>query len=180
MITNLCNIVPDFNMDTFYKIRIILASELPSFNHLVTNDDILEILNNLPDTVPAMDIPLLPEKYNVKNDSKIRNGNKSFDTKITFTISPQDAAIKNLLETYNNRYVVAFIIRRTYSYLYGTPAQPLLFTYDELHANNPAGLKGFSIDLDGEGYGAAKYFEGNEDQILSNIPFLAFELSGPL
>lgn len=180
MITNLCNLVNDFNLDTFYKVRVIEASQLPVFNHLTTKSDILAILNDLPETVQAMDIPLLPEKYNVKNDTKIRSGNKTYDTKISLPVVPQDENIKALLETYNNKLVIAFIFRKTYAHLYGTAAQPLLFTYDELHASNPVGIKGFSISMDGEGYGDAKYYTNNEQEIMPDIGYLAFELAGTL
>lgn len=180
MITNLCNLFTDFNLDTFYKIRIIEASQLPDFNHLTTKNDILAILNDLPETVQAMDIPLLPEKYSVKNDTKTRNNNKAYDTKITFPLLPQDSNLKTLLETYNNKLVIAFIFRKTYAHLYGTAAQPLLFLYDELHASNPTGIKGFSIELDGEGYGDAKYFTKNEQEIMPDMPYLAFTLAGTI
>ena len=180
MITNVCNIHTDFNFDTFNKVRIIEASQLPPFNHLMPKPDILAILNAVPETVQAMDIPLLPEKFSVKNDTKIKSGNKQYDTRISFPLLPQDENLKNLLETYNNKLVIAFLIRHHYSYLYGTQAQPLLFTYDELHAASPAGIKGYSLSMDGSGYGTAKYFSLSEQEIMPDVNYLAFTLSGTL
>ncbi len=180
MITNLCNLVTDFNLDTFYKIRVIETSQLPDFNHLTNKIDVLAILNGIPETVQAMDIPLLPEKTSIKNDTKIRGGNKTYDAKISFPLVPMDDALKALLETYNNRLVIAFVFRKTHAHLYGTSAQPLLFSYDELHSPNTIGLKGFSITMDGESYGDAKYFTKTEQEIMPDIGYLAFTLSGTL
>ncbi|MBT0607630.1 hypothetical protein [Aequorivita echinoideorum] len=178
MITDLCNIHTDFNYDTFAKIRIIEISQIPAFSDLHLNTDILFILNNLPETVQAMDIPLLPEKFSVRNDTKLKNSNKIYDTKISFPLLPMDRAIKDLLETYNNKLVIALLIKQHAQHLYGTQAFPLLFTYDELHANNPAGIKGYQIEMGGSGYGAAKYFTVNN--IMPDIPHLAFTLAGTL
>ncbi len=180
MITNLCNLFTDFNLDTFYKIRIIEAGQLPDFNHLTSKLDILAIINDLPDTVQAMDVPLLPEKFTVKNDTKLRSGSKVYETKISFPLLPMDSNLKTLLETYNNKLVIAFLYRQTYAHLYGTAAQPLLFMYDELHASNPIGIKGFSLQLDGEGYGDAKYYTNPEQQIMPDMGYLAFTLAGTL
>ncbi len=76
--------------------------------------------------------------------------------------------------------MVAFVARRSHSHLYGTSQQPLVFSFTELHATNPTGLKGFTLSMKVEGYGDAKYFAGNEDEFPVIRRGLAFELAGSL
>ena len=71
MIQNLCNIVEDVNFDTFYKATIIEASQLPDFNHLTKDEEVLSIINSIPDTFQAMVIQFLPEKFNLSNNTVI-------------------------------------------------------------------------------------------------------------
>lgn len=180
MIYNLCNIFSDQNLDTFHQISIIEATQLPDFNHLDPKLDILAILNSLPDHFQAMRVPFLPEKTRIQSQTKIRNQNRNYATDLKFPVLPQDSALKDLLETYNNKLVVALVKRNTQSHLYGTSAQPLTFVYDELHANNHQGMKGFDISLDGEGYGAPIYFSQAEIGTEPVIDGLAFQLAGTL
>ena len=180
MIYNLCNLVDETNLDLFYKITIIEASQLPTFNHLSNKDDILNIINGIPSTFKAMIIPLLPEKLSLSHSDASRELNNRWSTRINFPVVPQDSAIQDLLNTYNNRDVVAFISRVTHSHLYGTQAQPLRFSFDELHSSTPSGLKGFTINLSGSGYGPAKYYAGKAADFEVVTKGLAFTLAGSL
>ncbi len=180
MIHSLCNLVDDTNLDTFYKATIIEASQLPFFDHLTSKNEILEVINSIPSTFQAMIVPFLPEKLNVASGSNLNNGNKAYNHSISFPVVPQDAAIQGLLETYNNKTVVVFITRLTHSYLYGTQAQPLLFSYDELHAPAKPGLKGYSLSQQGRTYGPAVYFAGKESEFPVLNRGLAFQLAGSI
>lgn len=180
MIQNLCNLVDELNFDTFYKATIIEASQLPKFNHLTPKSEVLAIINNLPDSFQAMVIPFLKKRFSLADGTKTPNGNIAFSPRISFPIVPQDAAIQALLDTYNNKEVLCFVTRVTHSYLYGTQAQPLLFTYDELHDTAPEGLKGYSLNLQGNSYAGALYFAGKEVDFPVINRGLAFELAGSL
>lgn len=180
MIYNLANLVEENNFDTFHKATIIEASQLPTFNYLSNKQNILTVLNSIPPSAQAMVVPFLQENFNLANATQIKNGNKHYSTSFSFPLVPQDAAMQELLETYNNRLVVAFITRHSHSQLYGTQAQPLLFTFDELHANNTTGLKGYTLKMSGEGYGPPLYFEGAEADFPIVQRGLAFKLAGTL
>lgn len=180
MIHNLSNIVAENNFDTFYKATIIEASQLPDFNYLSPKDTILTVLNSLPPSAQAMVVPFLLESLSLSSSTQIKNGNKHYSTSLSFPLVPQDAAMQELLESYNNRLVVAFITRHTHSQLYGTQAQPLVFTFDELHAQNPTGLKGYTLRMSGDGYGPPLYFAGSETDFPIVQRGLAFQLSGSL
>lgn len=182
MILDLCNIFDDINFDTFFKIRIIEATQLPKFNHLHSKEEIITIINSLEllSNPKVLDIPFLPEKFSISNATRTNNGNTIYSTRLGFPILPMDSALKDLLETYNNKLVVAFVIKHTSAHLYATSMQPLLFTYDELHANTNSGLKGYNISLVGENYGAPIYFTNVEQDILPNLQTLAFELAGEI
>ena len=180
MIYNLCNLVDETNLDLFYKITIIEATQLPKFDHLTPKDEILNIINNIPPTFKAMVVPLLPEKISLSNADASRGANNSWSTRINFPMVPQDVALQELLDTYNNREVVAFLSRITHSHLYGTQAQPLRFSFNEMHSSTPSGLKGFQVSLSGTGYGAAKYFAGKDSDFEVTKKGLAFTLAGSL
>jgi hypothetical protein len=180
MIQNLCNIIEEVNFDTFYKATIIEASQLPDFNHLTRDDEVLSIINSIPDSFQAMVIQFLPEKFSISSGTVIEDGNKNYQNKFSLPLVPQDANIQNLLETYNNKLVVAFITRHSHSYLYGTKAQPMLFTYDELHSPTVLGLKGYNLNMAGEGYGPPKYFAGKESDFPVVQRGLAFQLAGSI
>lgn len=180
MIQSLCNLVDDTNLETFYKVTIIEASKLPVFNNLTPKEQILGIINSLPNSFQAMVLPLLPEKLGLTSGSDNTGGNSSFNHSISFPLVPQDAAIKALLDTYNNKLVVVFLTRLTHSYLYGTQAQPLLFSYDELHAPGPQALKGYTLSQRGRTYGSSIYFEGNEASFPVVNRGLAFKLAGSI
>ncbi|MDN3595308.1 hypothetical protein [Zunongwangia endophytica] len=180
MIQNLCNIVQEDNFDTFHKATIIEASKLPKFNHLTKAQDVLTIINNLPEEFQAMIIRFMPERFNLSNKTKIQKGSRIYKTDFSLPLSPQDANIQSLLETYNNKEVVVLITRHSHSYLYGTSEQPLLFTYEELHNPAPSGLKGYTLSMNNESYGAALYFAGNEAEFPVVNRGLAFQLAGSL
>lgn len=180
MIQNLCNIIEEENFDTFYKATIIEASQLPKFDHITSNSEILGIINSLPESFQAMVVPFLREKFNINAGTRLNNSNINWEPKISFPLVPQDAAIQNLLNTYNNKEVVLFVSRVTHSYLYGTSAQPLTFTFDELHATNPTGIKGYTLNMQGRSYGPAIYFAGRETEFPVVNRGLAFQLAGSL
>lgn len=180
MIQDLCNIIEDNNLDTYYKAFIIEASQLPPFNYLTPDAEILAIVNSLPVEFQGMLIRFLPEKFSLASRTVIQNGNKTFKYSFSLPLVPQDANIQNLLETYNNKEVVAFITRHSHSILYGTQEQPLLFTYDDLNANTVTGLKGYDLSMAGDGYGAAKLFAGKESEFPVINRGLAFQLAGSL
>lgn len=180
MIHSLCNLVDELNFDTFYKATIIEATQLPFFDHLTPSEEILTIINNLSQAEQAMVVPFLPEKLNVSSGSIFNNGNKGYSHNISFPLVPQDAAIQALLENYNNQLVLVFISRLTHSYLYGTQAQPLLFSYNELHAPTKPALKGYTLSQQGRTYGPAVYFAGKEAEFPVINRGLAFELAGSL
>lgn len=180
MIHNLCNLVSDSNLDTFYKILIAEASQLPAFDHLTPKADVLGIINSLPNTFQAMVLPFLPEKHTLAAAAKLVNDNTQWNNSISFPLVPQDEAIQALLETFNNKEVVAFLVRISHSHLYGTQAQPLLFSYSELHAPTKTGLKGYNVTMQGDGYGAPMYFAGSESSFPVIKRGLAFELAGSL
>lgn len=180
MIHNLCNVVDQFNFDNFYKATIIEASQLPQFNHLDKDSTILEIVNSIPVEYQAMVIKFIPRRWNMRHDTRIVNGNKVYRSSFSLPLVPQDANIQNLLETYNNKQVIAFISRNTHSHLYGTSAQPMIFTYDDLYTTDPTGLKGYNLNMSGDSYGAAKMFAGKESDFPVINRGLAFQLAGSL
>ncbi|MCC4228393.1 hypothetical protein [Zunongwangia profunda] len=180
MIQNLCNIYGDENFDTFYKAMIIEASQLPKFNHLTKEQEVLTMINNLPQEFQAMTIRFLPERFSLGNRTRIQRGSRLYETDFSLPLVPQDANIQNLLETYNNKEVVVLITRHTHSHLYGTSEQPLLFTYEELHNPAPSGLKGYTLSMANESYGAPLYFAGNEAEFPIINRGLAFQLAGSL
>ena len=177
---NLCNLVEERNLDTFYKILIAEASALPKFDSLTPKDEVLSIINSLPSTAQAMVIPLLPEKFSVNSTTKLINGNAGHSHSITLPLVPQDAALQELLDTFNNMTVVAFLTRVGHSHLYGTTAQPLLFTYDEMHATDKTGLKGYTLKMQGDTYGGGNYYAGKESEFPVLNRGLAFQLAGKI
>lgn len=179
MIYDLCNLYSDINLDTFFRISVIESSQLPKFTHLDGKNSILAILNSIPDTFQAIKVPFLPEKFDISHETK-NDENIVFRTKISFPLLPQDAALKDLLETYNKRNVIAFLKRHNSYHLYGTSQHPLELTYGELHASNHAGAKGYNLDINGETPGSAVYFSQAEIGENPIIQGLAFQLAGTL
>lgn len=180
MIHNLCNLVDDSNLDNFYKILICEATQLPSFNELTPKAEVLGIMNSIPAEFQAMVVPFLREKHNLSSAPQDNNGNIKWRHSVSFPLVPQDEAIQSLLETYNNKEVVSFLVRVTHSHLYGTQQQPLIFSYSELHSPNKTGLKGFTLSMQGETHAPAFYFAGNESEFPVINRGLAFPLAGSL
>ena len=146
-------------IDTFYKVSIFEASQLPKFNHLTPDETIKTILDTIPDNYQVLLTDLLPENISVRNPSKITASGSSNQSSISFVVTPQDKNLQALLETYQNKEVVVLVLKRNTTHLYGTSDQPLLFKYNELNNPKPSGLKGYTIILNGEGYGSTKIFE---------------------
>lgn len=184
MIASLCNIVEDFNMDTFDSIVIFDNRFIPKFNHLTDPDFIATVVYGEElqegDDEYAIIIPLLPEKLIVSSNPKVVNQNDSFFHSISFPVVPQDKNLRILFSKFNNREVVALLNRKTFSQLYGTSIQPLLFTVSELHSNNKRGLKGFTINISGESYALPLYLDPEIEEIDTSKNALAFNLAGEL
>lgn len=175
MIQEICNIGNEHLIDTFYKVAIFEASQLTKFNHLTSDATIQSIFDTVPDDYQVLLTELLPKNINVSNPSKVNSAGIMYNTSISFIVTPQDKNLQNLLETYNNKEVVALVSKRNTTHIYGTSAQPLLFSYSELNSNKPDGIKGYTINLEGEGYGAGKIFENIIFTIYSRG--LAFQLA---
>ncbi|EKF56220.1 hypothetical protein I215_01818 [Galbibacter marinus] len=175
MIYNLCNSRNEDHVDTYHEVAIIESTQLYSFNHLTPDDQIIDIISNLPDTSQAFITDLLPENIRVTGQTKIGDTGSLFPVSITFTQTPQNKSILELLQKYNNGLVVVLVKKRGSSFLYGTTDQPLIFTFDELNSNNHSTVKGYSIKINGSGYGNSKNFEDIQFNIFNRG--LAFQLS---
>lgn len=159
MIQQICNTGNEHLIDTFHKVSIIEASQLPKFSHLSTDDFILNILENIPDDYQVLLADLLPESISVRNPIKVNSSGTTNKTSISFVLTPQDKNLQALLNTYQNQEVVILVSKRNTTHLYGTANQPLLFTFSELNNPKPNGLKGYTVSISGEGYGDTKIFE---------------------
>lgn len=178
MIQQIHNHIDDHHIDTFYKAAIIEHSYLPKFTHLTPDNVIQDYITNIADTSQVMLVNLLPNNINVNHSSSSKPSGKIYKSKISFTLTPQDKNLQQLLETYNNKEVVILISKRESNHLYGTSMQPLLFTFSELNNAKPNVIKGYSIQLTGEGYGGSKLFEEITFNIFSRG--LAFQLASSL
>ena len=175
MIQTLCNIGNEHHIDTFYKVAIFEASQLPYFTFLSSDDTVLGILTNIPDTSQVLITDLLPNNIKVGHAPKFSGQGKLHTTSISFTITPQDKNLQQLLETYNNKEVVILVSKHNTTHLYGTSAQPLVFKYAEANSPEPGAIKGYSISMNGDNYGSSKLYEYIEFNIYSRG--LAFELA---
>lgn len=178
MIQNLCNIGHEHHIDTFYRIAVIEAGQLPYFSNLSTPAKIEGIITDLPDNSKAFTAQLLYNNVRVSHRSKISAHGRLFSNDIDFTITPQDANIKTLLDDFNNREVIVMISKRGSTHLYGFNIQPLLFRYDELNSPLPTDIKGYSISISGDTYGSAQLYEAVELNIFERG--LAFQLADQL
>jgi len=178
MIQQLCNIGHEHHIDTFFKIAVLETSLLPFFNHLTSDNSIENIITNIPDTSQVFIADLLPKNIRVNTTSRISSEGTLYKTTISFTLTPQDKNLQALLETYQNKEVLALVSKRNTSHLHGTKAQPMLFKYNPLNSNNPSVIKGYTITITGECYGAEKLYE----DIVFNIYTrgLAFDLAQDL
>lgn len=159
MIQEICNIGTEHLIDTFYKVAIFEATQLPKFNHLTPDETIKSYLDNIPSDYQVLLTDLLPDSISVQNPTKISASGTTNQTTINFVVTPQDKNLQALLETYLNKEVVVLVSKRNTTHLYGTSAQPLLFKFNELNNPKASGLKGYTIILNGEGYGSTKIFK---------------------
>ena len=178
MIQNLCNIGHEHHIDTFYKVAVIEASQLPYFSHLSTAAKVEAIITDLPDSSKAFTAFLLYNNVRVSHRSKISAHGTIFSNDISFTMTPQDANLKALLDSFNNSEVIVLMSKRGSTHLYGFNVQPLLFKYDELNSPLPTDMKGYNISLSGDTYGSAKLYEAVELNIYERG--LAFQLADQL
>lgn len=177
MIYQLCNFNHE-QIDTFYKVAIINKKALSEFTALSADDAITDIITNLPDTADAIITELLPEDLKLTAGNKISAEGTSFVVRSSFILTPQDRNLQNLLELYQNQEVVMVLDKRLATHIYGTPLQPLLFSYTELHSNKAQGAKGYTISIQGAANGASKILEGVALNIFNRG--LAFQLAGSL
>lgn len=177
MIYQLCNQGYE-QVSTFTSTAIIRKESLSYFNHLTSNDKIEEIITNIPDSANVIIMNLLPEDLNLDYKTKVDDSGKSYTARASMLLTPQDAALQQLLETYNNEEVVAMFNKNGATHIYGTPQTPLLFTYDEVHSNSGSGNKGYSLDINGRCLGKSKIFESITFNIYKRG--LAFTLAGSL
>lgn len=175
MIQEICNRGHEHHIDTFHKVAIFEATQLPFFSHLTADSVIEGIITNIPDSAQVLITELLENNLNLSHTSGFSAAGKLFTTNMGFTITPQDKNLQQLLDTYNNKEVVVLVSKRGTSHLYGTQLQPLLFKYDELNSPSPAAPKGYSITIAGSGYGTSKLYENIEFNIYSRG--LAFVLA---
>lgn len=177
MIQQLCNKNHE-QIDTFYKVAIIQKESLANFSHLTSDDDIETIITSIPDSANALITELLPENLVLSPFSNISRSGVSYQVNASFLITPQDKALKNLLDQYMNKEVVFLLDKHGTTYVYGTTMRPLLMAYDDLHSSKPDGLKGYVIKISGKCYGSHKILEDVYLNIYSRG--LAFELTGSL
>ncbi|MGB5818834.1 MAG: hypothetical protein WBG90_05065 [Saonia sp.] len=175
MIHQLCNIGHEHHIDTFYRVAVFEAGQMPSFNHLTDLGTVEDIITNIPDSAQVFLTDLLPNNIRVTHRTRISAAGKLFSNDISFLLTPQDKNLQDLLNTYNNREVIAMVSKRNTTHLYGTSDRPLLLRYDELNNPQPNSLKGYSIKINGNTYGTSKLFESVDFNIYSRG--LAFELA---
>ncbi|WP_421811737.1 hypothetical protein [Flagellimonas sp.] len=178
MIYQLCNLGNEHHIDTFFKVAVFKADNLPYFSHLTKDLSVQDIITNLPDESEVILSDLLPNNVQVAHNTRFSANGKLYNTNIGFTLTPQDKNLQELLEGYNTQEVVVMVSKRNTSHLYGTKAQPLTFTYSELNSPQPGAMKGYTLDISGSTYGKSRLFE----QIQFNVyeRGLAFELAQPI
>lgn len=175
MIYQLCNIGHEHHIDTFYKVAVFEATQMPSFNHLTDADMVEDIITNIPDTSQVFITELLPNNIRVGHTTRINANGKLFPSNISFLLTPQDKNLQDLLNTYNNKEVIVLVSKRNTTHLYGTSDQPLLMKYDERNNPQPNALKGYNVSINGNTYGASMLFEAIDFNIYSRG--LSFELA---
>lgn len=178
MIQELCNIGNEHHIDTFYKIAVMEATQFQKFNHLTTDAAVNTIISEIPDNYQILITDLLPKDIKVSSPTKITDAGVLYSSDISFTLTPQDKYLQQLLETYNNKEVIVLVSKRKTNHLYGSVAQPLLFKYAPLNANDPSSIKGYTIDIEGETYGPERLFENVSFNIYTRG--LAFQLAQEL
>ncbi len=176
MIHTLCNNGHEGHIDHFYKIAVFEATQLPYFTHFTNEEIIEEILTNLPDTAQVLIADLLPNNVNVAHSTGISASGKLYRTGIGFTITPQQKEIQKVLEEYNNEEVVVLISKHGSTHLYGTTAQPLLCTYDEVNSPQPGAVKGYAVRTSGSTYAKSIIFDHINFNIYQRgLPFVLAE-----
>lgn len=159
MIQHVCNIGSEYNVDAFNKVAVFEATQLIKFNNLTADVAIKQILDTVPNTHQVLITDLLPDNIRVSNPVLINGTGSRYSTNVSFVITPQDKNLQGLLNSYQNKEVVLLVSKRGVSHLYGTSAQPLLFSFSELNNPTHGKLKGYNVTVSGVSYGAAKLFE---------------------
>jgi len=163
MIHQFCNTQHEGHVDSFCKILILKSSILSFFTHFKAADEVFDMVTNLPDGVDALIVDLLYNDINVQKGTRVSGNGKLFNNDITFTITPQSKEVITALDVFNNNEVVALLFKKTTSQLYGTTAQPLVFSYSEINGPAPGDIKGYQVNVTGDTYGECFVF--NETNI---------------
>lgn len=179
MVQDLRCIYRERDLRVFNQIFIVEATQLPLFSHLSKNEDVLTILNSIPETFQAMHMALKFD-HSVQNPTQLENNSTRNNVAISFPVGPQDQALRNVLDTYQNKEVVALLKKSNMHYLYGSSLHPLTFIYQELHGSNNEDQKGYSITLQGFAPAQPKLFTQAEIDANPIINGLAFELAQSL
>jgi len=173
MVQDLRCIYKERDLRVFNEIFIVEATQLPLFSHLDKDEDVLSIMNSIPEDFQAMHMALKFD-HSLQNPTKLKDNETSNDVSISFPIGPQDKNLRNLLETYQNKLVVALLKKSSSHYFYGSTLHPLTFIYQELHGSNFEDQKGYSITIQGFSPAQPKLFtqvQINENPIISGLAF---------
>jgi len=178
MINQICNTNTEHHIDTFYKIAIIKAKDISYFDEFYSDEEIDQLITNIPSTAEVIITDFLPKKNNIKTSTKIDSAGTVYNTSISFIITPQDKNLQRLLETYQNKEVVVLISKRNTSHLYGTKAIPFIFKYSPKNSNDAKVVKGYDIQIIGNSIASEKIFEEIQFNIYDRG--LAFQLAQQL
>jgi hypothetical protein len=112
--------------------------------------------------------------HSVQNPTRLKDSSVSHSVGISFPVGPQNEALRNVLETYQNKLVVTLLKKSNLHYLYGSSLHPLTFIYQELHGANYEDQKGYSINIEGFSPAQPKLFtqvEIDENPIINGLAF---------
>lgn len=149
MLHTILNTQNDHNLDTFSKIIIYNAKDFVNFNRFTSINDLDNILSNINTNANVLFLDLLPENIRVNQTTAIQNNSKTFRTSISFTVTPQTEQIQEILSKFNNKEVFVCIKKVENQHIYGSTKEPLLFTFSELHNQQPGKIQGYTVSISG-------------------------------
>lgn len=174
----ICSRSNDEHIDTFFQLFLATANELGSFNSFSSDADVIQILENIPDSFTTLSVDLLPEDIRVSCNSRAVGAGSYDDVNIKFTVTPRSDEHQKIMKTFQNKEVIALVGKRESSSLYGNTYTPLLFTFSEINGVKPEDIKGFSVTLRGKVLGCTRFFDAMEITVFNRG--LAFDLTGGL